>query len=144
MFTINLYSNTSENNKFNKTLNPIANVQGTLKESCSIQDPSMLIQMNTVPNANYAYIEEFHRYYFITKVTSIKNNLWQVEMHVDVLESFKNEILANEAIIERQEHLYNMYLKDDMIPIVNETFTLTNKLGDVNFNKTIYTILVKS
>lgn len=110
-----IYQSLSEGNVVNKQLNELANVNGTLRESTSILNPSITFEDNSngFTLANYIYIPDFNRYYFITNVTSIRNGLWQIDCHVDVLMSWKNYFLNLSAIVARQENLYNLYLNDD-------------------------------
>lgn len=114
-----LYNNNAERSKVNKTLlltNPIE-YNGTLREECSITNPIIEFQHVGVITSNYAYIEEFNRYYFIDEVVSVRNNLWRVSMVVDVLMSFKDDINNVQGIVSRQEFEYNPLLKDDLLPL---------------------------
>ena len=65
--------------------------------------------------ANYAYIPEFNRYYFINDIISVRKNIWQLIMNVDVLMSYKDEILKLDAFVTRNEFDYNKYVKDDLV-----------------------------
>lgn len=118
--TLILYQNKSEYNKLDKELVEILNLTGTLKNSCSILAPVILIENDSLINANYCYIPEYNRYYFITDVTVIKNKLFQISCSVDVLMTFKDNIRQQTAIIARQENLYNLYLNDDKILSYNK------------------------
>lgn len=114
--TLTLYYNESENNALNKTLTQITSLTGTLREESSIIDPVILISGNdeNIPFINYAYIPEFHRYYFITNIESVRKDLWRIHMHVDVLYTYRNAIKANSAIIERNENMYDLQLNDGL------------------------------
>ena len=114
--TLTLYTNTSEVNAVNKTITELADLTGTLREQSSIIDPVIIVTDcdSYIASANYAYIPEFGRYYFINDVTSIRNNFLQLTMHVDVLYSFKDAILTNSAIIERNAHEYDLKLNDGL------------------------------
>lgn len=103
MFEIKLYSNTAETNRVDKTnfLTLKATLQGNLKEKTSIINPIINFELSDVPDFNYVYIAEFNRYYFITDIKNISNNLWEISMRCDVLMSFKTEILTNPAILKR-------------------------------------------
>lgn len=127
--TINLYQNNSEKNRIGKSLTLIDSLSGTLREECTVEDPSILIESSNPINANYAEIVEFGRKYFITKRTSVRNNLWRLDMHVDVLESHKDAILNCTVDLDRQEYAYNLYLADEMIEANDDTFTLTQLIG---------------
>ena len=115
-FTINLQRNTSPSNKVHKDLVTIKGVTGVLRQGTSILDPVILIEesvpSNVVSTANYCYISEFSRYYFITDVRSTNNGLWEISLHVDVLMSWETEIRAQSGIIARSQNKFNLYLDD--------------------------------
>ena len=114
LLKITLYQNESEKNKIGKELTQVLQVSGRLREETSIIDPVILIQCSLpqVALVNYMYIPAFERYYFVTNITSVRTDLVQFEAHCEVLESFKEYILDNEAIIKRQTSLYNIYQDD--------------------------------
>lgn len=70
---------------------------------------------NYVLSANYAYIPLFNRYYVINDIISIRNNIWRLNMSVDVLMSYKKEIRNLYAFVTRNEFDYNKYIKDDLV-----------------------------
>lgn len=90
---IHLIYNASPKNKINKTLETLLTVTGSLKDGCNITDPVILFEIGNVPTCNYMYIPDFGRYYFIDMIESVRNNLWSITAHVDVLESYKTSIL---------------------------------------------------
>lgn len=87
--TIKFYSITAKRNVLNKTLGTSTDLTGTLRDPCSLIDPDVLIESATVPAFNYAYIQDFGRYYFVTSIVAEQYNLFRVRMHVDVLMSWK-------------------------------------------------------
>ena len=104
--TIQFYKIADVANKINKRIpdTPALTIQGTLKDRCSMLDPVITIENSSVPDYNYAYIPEFNRYYFITEITSVRNNLWRISLKVDVLESFKTDILNLNCIVDKQQN----------------------------------------
>lgn len=114
--TIILYQNISENNAVNKNLTELTTLTGTLREQSSIIDPVINISGIDahIGSMNYAYIPEFNRYYFITNIESVRNGLWRVSFHVDVLFSYREQIKNNHAIIERNEIEYDLKLNDGL------------------------------
>lgn len=112
-FTIKLQKSNSPKNKLTKTVTDEITLNGTLKEESSVIDPAVLIEASSFPvNCNYATIESFGRSYFITGIRSVRNHLWEVSLHCDVLSSFAAEIRANQAIIAKNERSFNLYLND--------------------------------
>ena len=136
-----LYRNNSENNKIGKSLTQLNTVNGTLRDRTSILTPTLEINSNSVINANYCYIPDFGRYYFITDIESVKRELWGVSMKVDVLETYKQQIYNNEAILSRQENLYNLYLKDDYLNFTSDTFTLYKEFPNNNFKNDTFILM---
>ena len=109
---VTLYKNTSEKAKVGKTLTSASAHTGTLREGCEVVNPSIILEGVNLSEFNYMYIPEFHRYYFITGITSVKKGLWQIDGHCDVLETYQTQIKAQKAVVERQENEYNLYLND--------------------------------
>ena len=68
-----------------------------------------------VLSANYVYIPDFNRYYFINDITSVRQNLWRLTLHVDVLMSYKKEISNTNAFVSRNEFKYDVMVKDDLL-----------------------------
>lgn len=112
---IGLYKNLSDKNHVDKNIEQLGiDIPGTLRSDCSIINPVIQLEAITgidIKHANYAYIPEFGRYYYINNIT-LKNQLYELSMHVDVLMTYKYEIRANSAVISRQENKYNLYLQD--------------------------------
>lgn len=113
-----LYHNNAEQNRLDKTnfLENVSTLNGYLRDKTSITNPSIIIEMNDFPTFNYVYLPKFNRYYYVTNIISIATNLWQIDMHVDVLMSYRDEILDTECIIERNQYDYNAFLVDKDLP----------------------------
>ena len=123
-FDVILMSNSSETNKIGKSLTTISTINGVLKDGCSIIDPVILIDydMSALVNANYCHVGTFGRYYFIQDIVSVRSAVCELHCHVDVLESFKTQILANEAIVQRQERQWNLYINDGLFNIYQNPY----------------------
>lgn len=111
--SVTLYNSTSPVEKIGKTLTAGGTYSCNLKDTTSILNPVIIVRTSDpVYNYNYVYIQEFGRYYFINDIKSVNNNVWEISAHVDVLETYKDAILSNTAVIRRQSTLYNTYLND--------------------------------
>lgn len=88
-------------------------VEGKLLYNQSFLSPSFLVSGN-YSEYNYAYIPAFGRFYYIKDHIAESGNMTRIEMQVDALQSFKDQILANNAVLERQESLNNAYFADSM------------------------------
>ena len=125
--TIEFYVNQSEKNRLDKTLVSAFNLNGELKEDCSIIDPviKVVADVSSMASVNYMYIASFGRYYFINNVISINNDICEVHAHVDVLSTYKDEIRAQRAIVSRQEKKWNLYLNDGVFKTYQNPYIIT-------------------
>ena len=127
--TIELYISRDEKNVLSKLLSDPAEIEGRLKAETSITDPVITIDHHNPALYNYAFIREFNRYYFITDIRSIRNNIWEISMHVDVLMTYKDQIKNCSAVIDTSEETgVNDYL-------ANEEYkaTVKNKTDIISF-----------
>lgn len=134
--TVTLYHNTSDSNYLDKSLSEIITVSGNLRDSCSILEPTIMLNTSNIATANYMYIPEFERYYYITNIVAVRMGLWAVSGHVDVLYTYRNAIRRCGAIVARQQNLYNLYLDDDKF-LVNAqrmftAHTFPNRIADAS------------
>lgn len=139
--TIKLYKTPSEVNKVTKVLNDEISLTGELRESSSVITPIIKIEEDDLTDYNYAYIPEFGRYYFITNITSVRNNLWELAMRVDVLMTYAAEIKANTAVIARNSNLWNLYYQDEQFKILNYE-TIQTKAFGVSLNPSSQIVLI--
>lgn len=138
---IRFYNNTSPNNKVTKNLTNETILTGTLREECSISTPAFNIS-DLDPIFNYCFIPDFNRYYFITNMTYVRNNLYRIDLSVDVLMSFKDDILAQKAVIERNEKLFNLYLGDSSYSQYSYVKTQTKRFPNAFSDKGEYILVV--
>lgn len=126
-FTIKLQRNNSEPNKIGKDIDTITTLTGTLKEETSIIDPIIKVEgdLSDFTGCNYMTVSSFGRSYFVLNIKSIRNGLVEFSCHVDVLESFKNEIRNNKAIIKRQQEKWNLYLNDGSLKVYQNPNVIT-------------------
>lgn len=98
-----LMQNNSEPNKIGKNLTTINTLEGSIKEPSSIINPDIMIDYDYPSEFNYVHIPAFNRYYFVKDVTVVRNHIIIIHLKVDVLESFKNQILSQNVIIDKNE-----------------------------------------
>ena len=117
-FDIILMNNTEELNKIQKTPTTVRTLHGYLREQTDIVDPEIMIEYEgTLTDCNYMYIQQLSRYYFITKIDSVRTCLWRIYAHCDVLKTYAEGILATEAVVARNEKRYNLMLNDSMFKV---------------------------
>lgn len=123
---IYFYNNFSEVNAFPKDLRNSTLINGTLREECDVLSPTLTIENTSTFNItdyNYVKIEEFNRFYFIDNYNYITNNLIEISLSVDVLETYKYSILLSVQYVSRNENFNAEYM---------------SKIGDDNSIKKIY------
>lgn len=67
-----------------------------LKSTTSLLRPVFLVAADSV---NYNYVEYNGRYYWIEDIRSVRNGIWAVECSVDVLATYKSDILNTTAFV---------------------------------------------
>ena len=92
-----------------------------MKNDFNVLNPQIVIERdNVLYQSNYAYIPAFNRYYFITSIENLSMKLIMINFHVDVLESFKDDILEAKGYVQISENA-NSYL-DSTDYLVQENF----------------------
>ena len=138
-FAINLYQNTSEGNRVDKTnyLTQVGTISGALRSSTSINDLVITYESNSIPNFNYVYIPIFNRYYFVDDITSANYSLWTLALSVDPLMTYKEAIINCNGFVDRCESDFNANIIDkkrvveegntiEVDTVTNELFTNTS------------------
>lgn len=117
---VTLYSSNEEVKSFPKTLSNGVDLAGNLRDECDIINPVIsIVGMKPNDTFNYCHIPEFSRYYFITGKKVITTSVVEISLHEDVLQTWSQYILQQEAVIARNEYEFNNYLIDDKIPVSN-------------------------
>lgn len=99
-----LYNMKDDPNVLNKEMSMVNIYDINMKDDNNISAPVVRLKdrranLNSI--ANYAYIEEFNRYYFVNSMVTMNNAVWVLQLSVDVLESFKDDIMGKPAEITR-------------------------------------------
>lgn len=114
--------------KENSTKQPQNGVVKTcnLKYGCSIESPVLVLQGNDF-GYNYFYIASFGKYYFVTNCV-LNNGFCEYTGIVDVLASYKAQILAKTAYVERSASLADNGLGDSYFPLKSAKTVVYNEL----------------
>ena len=103
-----LYQTLDNENVINKDLILKYTINIKLKDNVGIINPVITLNdKNTMDfnTCNYAYLPDFKRYYFIRSIENVSNDVWNLNLESDVLESFKNDILY--SVVEINTGLKN-------------------------------------
>lgn len=111
--TLNFFHNSSDTNVLNKNLINGATISAVLKEDTSEEEPVFILSnANYNDYYNYLYCEELERYYFVAPPVHLQAGRVQLQCSVDVLETYKDDILNLRATVARNETYKNGYLMD--------------------------------
>lgn len=101
--------------RHNSTLIPTAGADYdvVLKNGCDIITPTFYMQLNRVPNWSMLKFEG--RYYFITGITSLRQDYWQIDADVDVLATYKTDIQGTTEFI-LYDSTVNTEIVDNRLP----------------------------
>lgn len=119
MATLTYYSFSK---RHKSTLQPSSGTDITvnLKDGVSLTNPVFLLNFSGVPTFNYMSFE--NRYYFVTDIRQVRNDLWEVEGEEDYLATWKTDIGTTEAMI-----LYatggSDNIVDSRIPVTSPVYT---------------------
>ena len=123
-----LYNNISDSREINKNLTELSTINITLYLDTNVVNPVFKIK-NFINNANYMYVPDLHRYYYINNYT-LSNQCVYLHCSVDVLTTYKTEILNSECLISRAENDYNDNIVDTLAPITENTVYTVKNFGE--------------
>ncbi len=72
-------------------------------QEMNITSPTFLLKFMEYPQYNYIHIPALKRYYFIDSITVKTDNTFELACSCDVLESFKEDILAGTGHLTKAE-----------------------------------------
>lgn len=105
---IKLYNNSSPTNKIQKSITSVLDVSGALRNESNIANPTIRIYAANLPYFNYAYIPEFHRYYYLRNVRAVRNEIFEITLQSDVLMSFNISNIT--GVVTESQNLGSNYL----------------------------------
>lgn len=104
------YSHNKRNNSL-KLPTGGTSIPCVLKDSTSLTAPVLELKTATRPDYNYAYISDFGRYYYVTEWIYDKG-IWSCSLTVDVLTSWRSNILNTTAYVEYSSSAYSNSIID--------------------------------
>lgn len=121
--TVSFFSNTSDNRCLTKNLTLINSCICDVYEPCDRLNPVLVLDggtingtdINGIISCNYCAIPEFGRWYFIENIVSERGKKVIIYCHVDVLETYREQIKECECIAARSSSNYNTYLEDQLL-----------------------------
>lgn len=122
-----------------------ATIDVQLKDGVSFLSPILKIQDSVwTTGYNYCYIPSWGRYYYLADAVIAPGGIWYVSATVDVLASWKTNILASSAYVRRSESNYSNYMEDSTWSHTS-TPTVSHSTIDVGLNSTgVFLLFVAS
>lgn len=102
---LEIYNNNSNNNVINKNITLVNEIYFNFKSDNSILQPILILKNYT--GGNYCYIDDLKRYYFINDVRLLNGGLYELHLNIDVLMTYKNEIMNNPITTSKVVKLNN-------------------------------------
>jgi hypothetical protein len=116
---------------FDKRLNstalpPISSAthyQCVLKDDTSILTPTLKLRLSTKPT--YNYFKFYNRFYWVTDIVSMANNMWAISGRVDVLGTFRLHIRQTSAFV-LYDSTANTQIPDGRLAVETDVETNTS------------------
>lgn len=131
--------------RYNSTKRPegsgtVYNVQ--LKDATSIYTPVFTV---TNFGTEYNYIQWNNRFYYVTDVEIIRNNIYNLTCQIDILRSFYDNIANTTAFIDYSTSDYNTQIIDNRLTVNTDCTYYTNSAqivtgGSPDFNLGSYIV----
>lgn len=140
---LQLMYNLSDARCINKKLVDAQTFTGQMRDEVSIMNPIVRVEVESIPRFNYAYIPELERYYMIDDITVYREGIVDISMSVDVLMSFKRDILSSIAVVDKQSMTQNgdEYIDDGSLVTDNLMFTTITEYS-AGFNDAVEYVLI--
>lgn len=129
--TIKTYRFIGDSRKIDKKLKAVSTYStAMIVGDMNIQSPTISLQLDgftDIVNFNYIEIPELRRFYYVESSTIREDGFVQIQCRVDVLKSFKADILASTQHVERQENKCSYQVPDNGYTIKsNRNLTIKN------------------
>ena len=110
---IDIYKITEDPKVYPKTLSDPVTITGSIRDAAvDVMRPVIMVQGAPADDYNYAWIPEFQRFYFMDPPESVRTGLIRLQMHVDVLQTYGEQIMTAPVILDRASSGWNTYLPD--------------------------------
>lgn len=140
---VSFYYNQSDDRVINKRLVIGEDAEGIPRDEVSVMNPVIRFESDSILRYNYAYIPSLQRYYSIVDRTAYRQGVWDVTFAVDVLMSFRRDIMNLNVIVDKQSMLANgnEYIDDGSLVTENVMFETVYEFPN-GFNNTGEYILI--
>ncbi len=147
-----IFKTKSAPNVVNKVLTEVVAFDEVIfKEDTSLLNPTIIINgvsnsssynIEDIGTSNYFSIPKVNRYYFITDITMMSGGRVAITGKVDVLMTFKTDIIGSTQLIVRQEKKTNNFLIDTDIPLSSKKQVIEHEFGESIVDSGYYILAV--
>lgn len=138
---VNTYTCSDDNNVLVKNLTEVSTLDNVkLKDATELIKPELVLMSDDYPTFNYVYLPKFNRYYYVTNITVNPNKIYRIALDVDVLMSFKDDILKSKGYVSVTTDANPMYNGTQYGSLVNKQ--VNTYASDVALPDTTTEILV--
>lgn len=125
--------------KINSMKNPVdsevigVTTQCRFKDNTSIENPVIILDTHSeidVNVCNYCYIDTIMRYYWIDDIVYVSANLVELHCSIDVLATYKENILKQDAYVLYSSSNFDKRLIDTRIPFKSDNALRTDEQDD--------------
>lgn len=118
---VNTYTCSDDNNVLVKNLTEVSTLDNVkLKDATELIKPELVLMSDDYPTFNYVYLPKFNRYYYVTNITVNPNKIYRIALDVDVLMSFKDDILKSKGYVSVTTDANPMYNGTQYGSLVNK------------------------
>ena len=122
--------------RHNSTLQPTGgtSVDVQLKGGCDLNSPTFLMAHSGIPA--YSMLQFNGKYYFVNRVRSVREGLFEVDCSIDVLATYKTNIQATSAFVKYYSHtntdIVDNRLSTKTVPTLQVNSGMFTVLGAIN------------
>ena len=104
------------------------------KNGCSMLRPTLFLELNQAQFPSYTAFHIGNRYYTITDIRSVRNNLFEISGEVDVLATYKLVIGGSSQYVTRSSAAYDGKIMDGKYPTKADVDLAIEPLSDISSN----------
>ncbi len=113
---IKLFQNKSAHNAVHKSVEQVGTIDGTaFVTPLDEETPQIKINSGDISNADYAFL--MGSYYFVEGVEHQNNNIYILKLKMDYLMTFKTQIEATKAYIDRASSGYSKLVENNGVSL---------------------------
>lgn len=112
---ITFYETYSSFNTVDKILTHNVDYEIDFLDDVNVVYPIVTIKMDTILISNYVFISALDRYYFIESYDFLENGLYKVSLKIDVLMTYKVDILNSKNTAVLNSNVEKYYGGDNLV-----------------------------